>query len=112
MVKKSYTPRRQDIIRVDLNPTKGHEQANIRPVLVLSPESYNKKTGLMVVCPLTTKIKGYPFEVSLNDADESSVILADQVRTLDWRVRKVTFVRKAPSLVLRETQEKIALLIL
>lgn len=112
MVKKSYIPDRRDVVWVDLNPTKGHEQANVRPALVLSPRAYNKKTGLLIACPLTTKAKGYPFEVVINDAKEGGVILADQIRTLDWRARNVKFWRKAPALALNEVQAKLAVLVM
>lgn len=112
MVKKSYIPNRSDLVWVNLDPTKGREQANYRPVLVFSPKIYNKKTGLMIVCPLTTKIKGYPFEVILKDVDEVSAILVDQIRTLDWQTRGIKFWRKAPLEVFREAQAKLATLLM
>src|SRR3989344_6541194 len=107
MVKKPYIPDRGDIVWVDLNPTKGREQANYRPALVFSPKDYNKKTGMMIVCPLTTKIKGYPFEVVLTDTDETSAVLVDQIRTLDWHARDIKFWRKAGAEVFREAQAKL-----
>jgi mRNA interferase MazF len=112
MVKKTYVPDRRDIVWINLNPTLGREQANHRPALVLSPRSYNKKTGLVVVCPLTSKVKGYPFEVLLTDVAEPSAILADQIRTLDWQERGIKFWRKVPLDILEETQAKLATLIM
>ncbi|HJQ58667.1 MAG TPA: endoribonuclease MazF [Vineibacter sp.] len=86
MPRAPYVPGRGDIIWLDFNPQAGHEQAGRRPALVLSPRSYNAKVGLMVCCPVTTKIKGYPFEVALSGAPASAV-LSDQVKRRDWRTR-------------------------
>ena len=82
-----YVPERGDIVWLSFHPQAGHEQKGHRPALVLSPKAYNGKTGLMLCCPMTTKIKAYPFEVALADA-KSSAALADQVKSLDWRARK------------------------
>lgn len=82
----AYVPERGDIVWLSFDPQAGHEQAGHRPALVLSPKAYNAKSGLMLCCPLTTKIKGYPFEVSIN-GPSPSVALADQVKSLDWRAR-------------------------
>lgn len=76
-----------DIVWLEFDPQVGREQAGHRPAIVLSPASYNKKSGMMICCPTTTKIKGYPFEVSITGKPDS-VVLTDQVRSLDWRVRK------------------------
>lgn len=85
-MKSDVTPERGDIVWLDFDPAAGHEQAGHRPALVLSPKVYNAKTGLMLCCPLTTKIKGYPFEVAIA-GKVPSVALADQVKSLDWRTR-------------------------
>jgi len=83
-------PDRGDVILLSFDPTLGHEQAGFRPALVLSPALYNKASGLCLICPITTKIKGYPFEVALDGAKKTSgVALADQVRSIDWQARKV-----------------------
>ena len=83
-------PDRGDIILLSFDPTLGHEQAGYRPAVVLSPAVYNKASGLCLVCPITTKIKGYPFEVPLAGAQKTSgVALADQVRSIDWQVRQI-----------------------
>ena len=82
-----YVPEAGDIVRLNFTPQAGHEQAGHRPALVLSPASYNDKTSLLICCPLTTQIKNYPFEVLIAGTPEN-VVLADQVKSLDWRVRK------------------------
>ena len=84
---KSWCPGAGDIVWLEFDPQAGHEQAGHRPAVVLSPHPYNAKTGLMLCVPLTTRIKGYPFEVAVADAPKS-VALADQVKCLDWRVRR------------------------
>ena len=86
---KSYVPEAGDIVWLDFTPQAGHEQAGHRPALVLSPAAYNGRTGLMVCCPLTTKIKDYPFEVVIA-GKTASAVLADQVKNLDWRARKAS----------------------
>ena len=84
----SYVPDRGDVVWINLSPQRGHEQAGFRPVLVLSPAAYNGKVGLMICCPITAQAKGYPFEVLIqNNPKVSGVILADQVKSLDWKVR-------------------------
>ncbi|MDA8082181.1 MAG: type II toxin-antitoxin system PemK/MazF family toxin [Nitrospiraceae bacterium] len=83
-------PARGDIILLSLNPTLGHEQAGTRPAVVLSPELYNKASGLCLVCPVTTQVKGYPFEVPLEGTKKiTGVALADQIRSIDWQARKI-----------------------
>ena len=107
-----YIPGRGDIVRLQFNPQSGHEQAGLRPALVISPQSYNGKVGLALVCPITSKVKGYPFEVLLPDELEiSGVVLADQVKNLDWQARNVKYVFTAPMRVTAEVLGKIQLLI-
>jgi mRNA interferase MazF len=89
---RQYVPEAGDVVWLNFTPQAGHEQSGHRPALVLSPSAYNAKTSLMICCPMTTQIKGYPFEVLIGGTPESAV-LADQVKSLDWRVRKAT--RKA-----------------
>ena len=84
---QSYVPDVGDIVWVSFNPQTGHEQAGHRPAVVLSPATYNAKTSLMVCCPMTTQIKNYPFEVLIAGPSRSAV-LADQVKSLDWRKRR------------------------
>jgi mRNA interferase MazF len=83
----AYVPERGDIVWLCFDPRAGQERAGHRPALVLSPKAYNGKTGLMLCCPMTTKLKGYPFELALAGATPSAA-LADQVKSLDWRARK------------------------
>ncbi len=94
---RAYVPERGDIVWLQFNPQAGHEQAGHRPALVLSPAAYNRRSGLMLCCPMTTHKKGYPFEVVISDAPNPvSVILADQIKSLDWRARKATRKGTAP----------------
>ncbi len=88
---RGYTPERGDIVWINFSPTEGHEQTGHRPALVLSPSSYNARSGLMLCCPITSKIKPYPFVVPiLGNPDVAGAALADQLRTLDWRARGAT----------------------
>jgi mRNA interferase MazF len=84
---RAYVPDRGHIVWLNFTPQAGHEQAGHRPALVLSPLAYNQKTGLMICCPMTTQIKRYPFEVEIAGAQRSAV-LADQIKSVDWRKRK------------------------
>jgi mRNA interferase MazF len=110
--KARYVPRRGDVVRLDFNPQKGHEQAGRRPAIVLSPTEYNRAVGLAVVCPITNATKGYPWEVAIGDHPlVSGVVLADQVKSLDWRQRRAEFVCTPEERLLDEVVEKaIALL--
>ena len=111
MVKKAYIPGRRDVVWVDFNPVRGHEQANVRPALVLSPKTYNQKTGLMIVCAITAQIKGYPYEVAVHETEITGVILTDQIRTLDWKERKVKHIVTVSQSIINEVQENISTLI-
>ena len=91
----SYVPNRGDLVWINFNPQSGHEQAGRRPALVLSPSSYNSKVGLAILCPITSKIKGYPFEVVLpSKVSVSGVVLSDQVKNMDWKSRNIEFICK------------------
>ena len=105
-----YVPQAGDIVWLNFTPQAGHEQAGHRPALVVSPAAYNGKTGLMICCPLTTQIKNYPFEV-LIVGTPSSVVLADQVKSLDWRVRKARRKGTVSADELAEVRAKILALI-
>lgn len=107
----SYIPDRGDIVWVDFEPHLGREQAGHRPAMVLTPKSYNQKAELMLVCPITSKIKNYPFVVRIKTEKTDGVIIADQIKSLSWRARKVSFFEKAPSAVVSETQSIIELLL-
>ncbi|HEY5913031.1 MAG TPA: endoribonuclease MazF [Verrucomicrobiae bacterium] len=98
-----YSPRRGDLVWLSFDPQAGHGQAGRRPAFVLSPESYNRKTGLLLACPVTSKVKGYPFEVALpGGLPISGVILADQITSLDWRARKAEFIARTSTAVIEE----------
>lgn len=95
--KHGYTPERGDAVWITLDPQAGHEQAGRRPALVVSPASYNGRVGLALLCPITNQVKGYPFEVALPEGmGVSGVVLADQVKSLDWRARKAAKIASAP----------------
>lgn len=107
MVEKIYIPKRGDLVWLNFNPQAGKEQANKRPALVLSPAEYNRKTGLALMCPMTSKIKEYPFEVGVKAKKFKGVILSDQIRNLDWKVRQAHFVEKLPKNKVKDIQNKI-----
>ena len=104
-----YIPEAGDIVWLQFNPQAGHEQAGHRPALVLSPAKYNK-IGLMLCCPMTTKIKGYPFEVVI-EGSQTSAALADQVNSLDWKVRKAKRKGQVATSELAEARAKSVALI-
>ena len=109
---RSYVPDRGDIVWLQFNPQAGHEQAGHRPALVLSPASYNRRSGLMLCCPMTSQKKGYPFEVVIAaETDRDSVVLADQVKSLDWKVRKAVKKGTASIEVIAETLSKLQALL-
>lgn len=105
-----YVPEAGDIVWLQFDPQAGHEQAGHRPALVLSPAAYNGKTGLMLCCPMTTRIKGYPFEVRVAGKREDAA-LADQVKSLDWVVRRAVRKGKASATELSEVRAKAIALI-
>jgi mRNA interferase MazF len=101
-------PQRGDLVWVSLNPQAGHEQAGRRPALVVSPIEYNERVGLALMCPVTSRVKGYPFEVALpEDLGISGVVLADQVKNLDWRVRQAEHACTVPQSVVAEVLGKL-----
>jgi mRNA interferase MazF len=106
----SYVPDAGDIVWVSFNPQAGREQAGHRPAVVLSPAAYNAKTSLMVCCPMTTQIKNYPFEVAIS-AENPSAVLADQVKSLDWRKRRARRKGVISAAELAEVRAKIRALI-
>ncbi len=105
-----YVPEAGDIVWLHFDPQAGHEQAGHRPALVISPSAYNRRTKLMVCCPMTTQIKGYPFEVVIAGAGPSAA-LADQVKNLDWTARRARRKGKVSTAELAEVRAKIFALI-
>lgn len=103
----AYVPDRGDVVWLNFNPQAGHEQAGKRPAFVLSPASYNRKVGLALFCPITTKVKGYPFEVDLpEDLDITGTVLSDQIKNLDWKARNATFICKLSDEVIEQVLAK------
>ncbi len=103
-----YIPERGDVVWIPLNPQARHEQAGRRPAVVLSPAAYNGKVGLAILCPITSQIKGYPFEVRIpGDLAITGVILADQVKNLDWRARRAEFAGTLPAATVAEVLQKL-----
>jgi mRNA interferase MazF len=94
---RRYVPKRGDVVRLHFNPQSGHEQAGRRPAIVLSPESYNRKTSLALFCPVTSRVKGYPFETLLPPGTPvRGVVLCDQIKSLDWAARNAEFICALP----------------
>lgn len=108
---RDYVPDLSDIVWLTVDRQRGHEQAGRRPFIVLTPRVYNAKTSLMICCPITSTRKGYPFEVLLELSLIKGVVLADQVRSLDWRARNAKLVEKAPAPILRSTRRLLATLL-
>ncbi len=105
----SYVPKRGEVVWLTSDPQAGHEQAGRRPAFVLSPEAYNRKTGLFLACPVTSKIKGYPFEVALpTGLPVSGAILVDQIKSLDWKARRAEFAAATPAAI---SEEVVALVL-
>jgi mRNA interferase MazF len=110
--KKKYIPARGDVIWITLNPQAGHEQAGRRPALVTSPAAYNGKTDLAILCPITSHVKGYPFEVVIPQGLKvTGAVLSDQIKNLDWTARTAEFICKLPDSVMQEVLKKLNTLI-
>jgi mRNA interferase MazF len=104
----AYSPDRGDVIGLTADPQAGHEQAGHRPALVITPKAYNAKIGLSLVCPITSQIKGYPFEVGIPDGlPVSGVVLADQIKSLDWRTKKADYICTLPPEITEDVIAKI-----
>ncbi len=109
---ESYVPQRGDVVWISLNPQAGHEQAGRRPAVVLSPQQYNLKTGLALMCPITSQVKGYPFEVALAAGlPVAGAVLADQVKCLDWRARQTELICALPPTEIIEVLRKLGALL-
>ena len=110
-MRSKYVPERGDAIWIDFNPQLGHEQRGGRPALVISHRSYNEKVGLALLCPITSKVKGHPFEVQISSPKLSGSVLSDQIKSLDWTVRNIEFIEKVDPLLLGQVMERIDVLI-
>lgn len=110
---RPQVPDRGDVVWLSFTPQAGHEQAGRRPAVVLSPAAYNGKVGLAVLCPITSRAKGYPFEVRIPDGfSVGGVVLSDQVKSLDWRARKAEVAGRLPRHVVAEVLEKLSTLLI
>ncbi len=108
----SYIPKRGDVIWLDVNPQTGREQAGRRPAFVVSPAAYNGKVGLALLCPVTSRVKGYPFEVPIPEGlPVSGVVLSDQLKSLDWKKRRAEFICALPESLTQEVKKKVEALI-
>ncbi len=109
---QTYVPDCGDLVWITLNPQAGHEQAGRRPAIVLSPKEYNGKTGLAIFCPITSQVKGYPFEVLLpKGLSVAGAILSDQVKSLDWHARNVELICTLPAKTISEVIQRLSLLL-
>jgi len=109
---RAYVPRCGDVVWITLNPQAGHEEAGRRPAVVISPQSYNGKVGLAIFCPITSQIKGYPFEVLIPAGlPVAGAILSDQVKSLDWRARNAKLICTLPTETMSEVLQKLATLL-
>ena len=107
-----YVPDRGDVVWLSFSPQAGHEQAGRRPALIISPGTYNQKVGLAICCPITSQVKGYPFEVSLGSEGRTrGVVLSDQVKSLDWRARRAEFIERAAAATTDEVLGKLGTLV-
>jgi len=108
VVARSYVPDAGDLVWLMFDPQAGHEQRGRRPALILSPRAYNAKARLAIACPITSRAKGYPFEVALPELGKlTGVVLADHVKNLDWNARRVEFFATAPVYVLTDVRERL-----
>ena len=108
----SYIPKRGDAIWLDFNPQSGREKGGRRPAFVVSPAAYNGKVGLALLCPVTSRVKGYPFEVPIPEGlPVSGVVLSDQLKSLDWRKRRAEFICELPESLTQEVKKKVEALI-
>ena len=108
---RPYIPNRGDIVWLDFTPQSGHEQCGRRPALVVSKKEYNQKIGLALFCPITSKEKGYPFEVRIAGKKITGCVLSDQVKSLDWTVLNVEYIENSASGVIDDVIERIELMI-
>jgi mRNA interferase MazF len=111
MPPRAYVPDASDVVWLEFDPQAGHEQAGHRPALVISPASYNGKTGLMVCCPMSTKIKGHPFEVVTQVEGMDCAVLSDQVKSLDWKILRAKKKATVSAEVLRHVRAKMKALL-
>lgn len=109
---RSFIPEPGDVVWITLNPQAGHEQAGRRPAVVLSPAAYNKKVGLALLCPITSRVKSYPFEALIPPGlAVTGAVLSDHVKSLDWKARKATYICELPAPVVSEVLSRLGALL-
>ncbi len=106
-----YIPKEGDIVWLEFDPQKGKEIQKTRPALTISPQAYNSKIGLGLFMPITSNIKGYPFEVVINKGEVQGAVLCDQIRSLDWKARKAKFVTRIPLSIMEDVLAKFSVLL-
>jgi len=111
MVDTNYVPEKGDLVWLDFDPQKGHEQKGRRPAICVSHKIYNQKVGLALFCPITSNIKGYPFEIILNKYKINGCILSDQIKNMDWRERNCTFIEKVATEEINSVVNNVRLMI-
>lgn len=112
MVTRAYVPDAGDLVWLTFDPQAGHEQRGRRPALIVSPRTYNAKTRLALACPVTSQVKGYPFEVRLPPGGAiRGAVLADHIKNLDWEARRIRFESKAPDEILLDVRERLRALL-
>ena len=111
VARKKDVPIQGNVYKASLDPVRGHEQRGYRPILVVSPEKYNRRAKFAIICPITSRAKGYPFEVPCENNDVQGVILVDQVRALDWSVRTFEYMGTLSDAVCEEVRQKLIMLI-
>jgi len=112
MVKRRYVPERGDIVWLNFGPVRGHEQGGKRPALIISRSIYNERTDLAIICPITSRAKGYEFEVALpEDSPVHGVVLSDHARSLDWRARRAKFSTRVPHALVSRVADLISILV-
>lgn len=107
----NYIPKRGDIVWIDFDPQKGKEMQKRRPALVISPHHYNQKVGLILCMPITSQVKGYPFEIEIDREGIKGAILCDQIRSFDWKERHASFISHLPPAIYSTVQAKLQVLI-
>lgn len=106
-----YIPDRGDVVWLEFDPQKGKELKKTRPALIISPRAYNAKRGLALVFPITSKKKCYPFEVEIEHQKVQGAILSDQIKSVDWQIRKASFIEKMPEELVLSSIEKFQVLL-
>lgn len=108
-MRRGWAPDAGDLVWLTFDPQAGREQAGRRPAVILSPGEYNRRSGLALACPITSHVKGYPFEVALPQGlPIGGVILADHLKSVDWRIRRAEFAGRLPPSVLRDVLDRLA----